>query len=217
LPDRYANYWNQCVNHTLFNYDYCIANPLGFTGYGLNCWGLMASYSLNDTYAAHCLENDSGIIALTVVCPHSLCQERAWPPCGISTMTTSSVQQIPSASILTTSHASSAWPLTKALSRWWKTTRLGCLLLGQLFMPYPGVQEGLQDLEFKYHPGTTSEPMPQPTPEPMPQLSPEPMPEPTLEPMPAPTPEPEPEPIWNLITAPIFFIVLLYQNVVVNN
>jgi hypothetical protein len=66
LSDRYAfDYWEQSVNHALFNYDYCVANPKNFTGYGPDCWGLTASYSLNDGYAAHSPENDLGVIAPT--------------------------------------------------------------------------------------------------------------------------------------------------------
>jgi hypothetical protein len=64
LKDRYADYWQECVNHTLINYDYCVANPRRFAGYGPNCWGLTASYSTN-FYAAHCPEEDLGVISPT--------------------------------------------------------------------------------------------------------------------------------------------------------
>lgn len=64
LKDRYANYWEQCVNHTLINYDHCVKNPRGFAGYGPNCWGLTASYS-TAFYAAHCPEEDLGVISPT--------------------------------------------------------------------------------------------------------------------------------------------------------
>ena len=52
LEDRYANYWQVNLNHTLINRQWCIENPGGFSGYGSNCWGLTASYSPSG-YAAH--------------------------------------------------------------------------------------------------------------------------------------------------------------------
>jgi exo beta-1,2-glucooligosaccharide sophorohydrolase (non-reducing end) len=50
--DDYANYYVNNQNHTLINRAYCIANPLGFTGYNENCWGLTASDD-PDGYLAH--------------------------------------------------------------------------------------------------------------------------------------------------------------------
>ena len=50
--DAYANYFNNNRNHTLINRAYCIDNPLDFTGYGENCWGLTASDD-PDGYMAH--------------------------------------------------------------------------------------------------------------------------------------------------------------------
>lgn len=64
LKDRYADYWQECVNHTLINYDHCVKNPKRFAGYGPNCWGLTASYSTG-FYAAHCPEEDLGVITPT--------------------------------------------------------------------------------------------------------------------------------------------------------
>ncbi len=61
LKDQYADYWEHNVNHTLINYDHCVANPHNYPGYGPNCWGLTASYS-NKFYAAHCPEEDLGVI-----------------------------------------------------------------------------------------------------------------------------------------------------------
>jgi hypothetical protein len=40
LSDRYADYWQQNVAHTLINYEHCVRNPHGFKGYGPDCWGL---------------------------------------------------------------------------------------------------------------------------------------------------------------------------------
>jgi hypothetical protein len=46
LSDRYANYWENNVAHTMINHGHCLENPLGYKGYGENCWGLTASYSV---------------------------------------------------------------------------------------------------------------------------------------------------------------------------
>jgi hypothetical protein len=64
LKDAYANYWNVVHNHALSNYAYCVANPKGYKGYGENCWGLTASYSVNG-YEAHAPGNDLGVISPT--------------------------------------------------------------------------------------------------------------------------------------------------------
>lgn len=64
LSDQYANYWNVVRNHALSNYDYCVANPKHYKGYGKDCWGLTASYSTLG-YSAHCPSNDLGVITPT--------------------------------------------------------------------------------------------------------------------------------------------------------
>lgn len=64
LKDAYADYWQHNRNHTLINRQYCIENPKGFKGYGENCWGLTASYSVKG-YSAHTPENDLGVISPT--------------------------------------------------------------------------------------------------------------------------------------------------------
>jgi hypothetical protein len=64
LKDRYANYWEQNVNHTLINYKHCVANPGKFKGYGENSWGLTASDTYNG-YNAHSPTNDFGTITPT--------------------------------------------------------------------------------------------------------------------------------------------------------
>lgn len=61
LKDRYADYWQHNKNHTLINRQYCIENPKHFKGYGENCWGLTAGYSLG-FYAAHSPAEDRGVI-----------------------------------------------------------------------------------------------------------------------------------------------------------
>jgi hypothetical protein len=64
LKDRYSDYWTHNVNHSLINYRYCVENPLGHKGYGEDCWGLTASYSLNG-YMAHSPTRDPGVISPT--------------------------------------------------------------------------------------------------------------------------------------------------------
>ena len=64
LSDQYANYWNVVRNHALSNYQHCVTNPNHYKGYGADCWGLTASYS-PDGYAAHCPEEDLGVITPT--------------------------------------------------------------------------------------------------------------------------------------------------------
>ncbi|SFU30818.1 hypothetical protein SAMN05216480_101603 [Pustulibacterium marinum] len=69
LSDSYANYWNVNVNHSMINYLYCVENPMGYTHYGEDFWGLTASYSRNADgslgYSAHTPTNDLGIVSPT--------------------------------------------------------------------------------------------------------------------------------------------------------
>jgi len=44
--DRYVNFWDINVAHTLMNRRYCIHNPKAFAGYSEDLWGLTASYSI---------------------------------------------------------------------------------------------------------------------------------------------------------------------------
>lgn len=64
LNDCYTDYWQQNVAHTLINREYCVRNPLGFRGYGPDCWGLTSSDSPAG-YDAHSPNNDLGVIAPT--------------------------------------------------------------------------------------------------------------------------------------------------------
>ena len=64
LKDRYADYWQQNVNHTLINRRHAIVNPWGYKGYGVNSWGFTASDG-NKGYAAHDPLNDRGVITPT--------------------------------------------------------------------------------------------------------------------------------------------------------
>lgn len=64
LKDRYADYWEQNVSHTLINRAYCIDNPKGYKGYSTNSWGLSAGDDYAG-YSAHSPTNDNGTITLT--------------------------------------------------------------------------------------------------------------------------------------------------------
>ena len=64
LTDAYANYTTQTKNHTLINYNYCIANPKNYYGYSSNCWGLTAS-DIDGGYTASSPTNDVSVIAPT--------------------------------------------------------------------------------------------------------------------------------------------------------
>jgi len=64
LKDKYADYWEQNLHHTLINYKHCVLNPNHFEGYGENCWGLTASDTYNG-YAAHAPDHDLGTISPT--------------------------------------------------------------------------------------------------------------------------------------------------------
>lgn len=64
LRDRYADYWQQNVNHTLINRRHAIENPNGYKGYGKNSWGFTASDGPTG-YSAHDPLNDRGVITPT--------------------------------------------------------------------------------------------------------------------------------------------------------
>ncbi len=66
LKDKYADYWQQNRNQVLINWTWCVLNPGNYAGYGKDCWGLTASYSVNG-YSAHCPgeKNDRGVISPT--------------------------------------------------------------------------------------------------------------------------------------------------------
>lgn len=66
LKDRYADYFKEMRNLTLISRDYSIRNPKGYKGYGADCWGQTASYSVNG-YSAHkpTESEDLGVIAPT--------------------------------------------------------------------------------------------------------------------------------------------------------
>lgn len=82
LKDKYADYWMNNVSQIMIDYKYCVGNPKHYKGYGENCWGLSASYSIpnwdevkikrpvssNDPdvgYAAHAPNVDRSVISPT--------------------------------------------------------------------------------------------------------------------------------------------------------
>ncbi len=64
LQDAYVNYWDQNVNHSMINREFCEENPNEYIGYSSQCWGLTASDNHNG-YNAHSPTNDLGVITPT--------------------------------------------------------------------------------------------------------------------------------------------------------
>jgi hypothetical protein len=64
LADRYADYWEQNVNHVRINHAHCVKNPQRYQGYSASCWGLTSSDGA-DGYATHAPDNDDGTISPT--------------------------------------------------------------------------------------------------------------------------------------------------------
>jgi hypothetical protein len=97
LSDQYASYWEQVVNHSRINYQYCVVNPKGYIGYSADCWGLTASDNPSG-YSAHSPTNDLGVITPTAAISslpfvpeesmrairhfYYLLGNKLWGPCG---------------------------------------------------------------------------------------------------------------------------------------
>lgn len=66
LQDKYADYWQENKNQTLINWQWCRDNPDKYAGYGSDCWGLTASYSVKG-YDSHRpgIKSDAGVISPT--------------------------------------------------------------------------------------------------------------------------------------------------------
>lgn len=64
LRDAYSDYGVQARAHALVNRAHCLANPLGWPGYGPDCWGLTASDDPAG-YVAHAPTEDTGVITPT--------------------------------------------------------------------------------------------------------------------------------------------------------
>ncbi len=153
LKDRYANYWKLNVNQTLINRQYCIENPNHYKGYGANCWGLTASYSMKG-YAGHKpMMQDLGVIA---------------PTAALSSMPYTPRESMQVARYLYDSLGNKVWgkygfyDAFSETANWYPQKYLAIDqgpivvmienyrsgLLWKLFMSCPEVQQGLRKLEF---------------------------------------------------------------------
>lgn len=154
LQDNYANYFEEMKNYTLANREYCIRNPKGYKGYGTDCWGLTASYSVNG-YAAHSPseKDDQGVITPTaalssiVYTPQESMEvmrhlygmgNKVWGEYGFYDAFSETANWYPQSYL-----AIDQGPITVMIENY-RTQ-----LLWNLFMGHPDVQKGLQKLEFK--------------------------------------------------------------------
>ena len=66
LKDKYADYWQHNVGHSMIHYKWCVNNPKNYKGYGTDSWGLTSSYSMKG-YAGHAPSDkrDLGVISPT--------------------------------------------------------------------------------------------------------------------------------------------------------
>ena len=155
LKDRYANYFEEMKNYTLANRAYCIRNPREYKGYGENCWGLTASYSVNG-YAAHAPDEDSdhGVISPTaalssiVYTPEESMKvmrylydkgDKVWGKYGFYDAFSETHDWYPQRYL-----AIDQGPIAVMIENY----RSG--LLWNLFMSHPDVQNGLDKLGFEY-------------------------------------------------------------------
>lgn len=155
LKDKYADYFHEMRNFTLINRDYCVRNPNNFKGYGTNCWGLTASYSLKG-YAAHMPEskNDVGVISPTaaissiVYAPKESMLamryfydkgDKLWGKYGFYDAFCENEDWYPQRYL-----AIDQGPISVMIENYRSK------LLWHLFMSHPDVQNGLKKLGFKY-------------------------------------------------------------------
>lgn len=158
LTDEYADYFLVDRNQTLVNYTYCVKNPKHFKGYGPDCWGLTASYSLKG-YDAHMpVINDHGVIAPTAALssyPYTPQESAAalknfyynlgdslWGQYGFYDAFSLQDNWFPKRYL-----AIDQLPIAPMIENY----RTG--LLWRLFMSCPEVQEGLKKLGFKIEKG----------------------------------------------------------------
>ncbi len=155
LHDRYADYFEEMRNYTLANRAYCIRNPKGYAGYGPDCWGHTASYSVGG-YAGHAPDeaNDLGVIAPTaalssiVYTPEESMQvmrhlygrlgNRVWGPYGFYDAFSETDSWYPQRYL-----AIDQGPTAVMIENY----RSG--LLWTLFMSHPDVRRGLERLGFE--------------------------------------------------------------------
>lgn len=156
LRDKYCpSYFNEMRNLTLVNRAYCIRNPKHYAGFGPDCWGLTASYSVNG-YAAHAPNEreDLGVISPTaalssiVYTPEYSLQvmrhlygmgEKVFGPYGFYDAFSETDNWYPKRYL-----AIDQGPIAVMIENY----RSG--LLWKLFMSHPDVQNGLNKLGFTY-------------------------------------------------------------------
>lgn len=156
LKDRYADYFQEMKNYTLINRAYCIRNPGKYKGYGTDCWGLTASYSVNG-YASHAPSEakDYGVIAPTaalssiVYTPEASIQvmrhlyvslkDKIWGKYGFYDAFSETSNWYPQRYL-----AIDQGPIVVMIENY----RSG--LIWKLFMSHPDVQKGLDKLGFEY-------------------------------------------------------------------
>ncbi len=152
LRDRYADYWQQNLNHTLIHYEYCQRNPKNFRGYGPDCWGLTACDG-DECYNVFVPGNDHGVIAPTAALssfPYTPRQsmaalrhfyfdlgERLWRQYGFADAFNETTGWTASQHL-----AIDQGPIVGMIENY----RTG--LLWRLFMSCPEVQQGLERLDF---------------------------------------------------------------------
>lgn len=155
LADEYcSDYFDEMRNLTLINRAYCIRNPHRWKGYGPDCWGLTASYSVNG-YTAHRPDEseDYGVISPTaalssiVYTPEYSLEvmrhlygmgERVFGPYGFYDAFSETESWYPKRYL-----AIDQGPMAVMI----ENHRTG--LLWQLFMSHPDVQAGLKKLGFR--------------------------------------------------------------------
>lgn len=160
LSDKYANYWDLNVNHSLINYEYCQENPKNFETYGPNSWGLTASYTRKEDggvgYTAHSPDDDRGVVSPTAAISsipytpeHSLDAMRyfftdlndlVWGPAGFYDAYSLEGEKWVAPQYL----AIDQGPMVVMIENY----RSG--LIWNLFMQAPEVQQGLDKLGFTY-------------------------------------------------------------------
>ena len=163
LKDEYCpGYFGEMRNLTLVNRAYCIRNPKHYKGFGPDCWGLTASYSVNG-YAAHSPNerDDLGVISPTaalssiVYTPEYSLQvmrhlygmgDKVFGPYGFYDAFSETDNWYPQRYL-----AIDQGPIAVMIENY----RSG--LLWKLFMSHPDVQRGLQKLGFTAPQATAEE------------------------------------------------------------
>ncbi len=154
LKDKYCtDYFTEMRNVTLINRAYCIRNPHKYKGFGTDCWGLTASYSV-EGYAAHApeAEKDKGVISPTaalssiVYTPEESMKvmrylynmkDKVWGKYGFYDAFSETDNWYPQRYL-----AIDQGPIAVMIENY----RSG--LLWKLFMSHPDVQKGLKNLGF---------------------------------------------------------------------